>query len=51
MKHLVRDISFGLSKIDRRYIQLILVILSTILFVIGAGAPEGGGTGPGQGPG
>ncbi len=32
-----------LSRIDSRHVRLALVILSLILFVLGAGAPDGGG--------
>ena len=33
----------NLTKLDRRHIQLLLTILSLVLFVLGAGAPISGG--------
>jgi hypothetical protein len=50
MTNLINRTVLLLGKIDRRHIQLILLILSLILLVIGAGAPAGGGLGnPGNG--
>jgi hypothetical protein len=40
---LTRDVSLFASKIDRRTVQLILLLVSLTLFVIGAGAPMGEG--------
>jgi hypothetical protein len=41
MENFVRYLSLNAAKIDSRYLRLILVILTLILFVIGAGAPFG----------
>jgi hypothetical protein len=50
MKDLINRTTLFAGKIDRRTIQLILIILSLSLLVIGAGAPGGGGLGnPGNG--
>lgn len=43
MSKLTRDVSLFASKIDRRTVQLILLLVSLTLFVIGAGAPMGEG--------
>lgn len=43
MEKSIRQISLNLGKMDQRNIRLVLVILSLILFVIGAGAPATGG--------
>ena len=39
MKYFFRKLSLNAAKIDSRHLRLILVILTLILFVIGAGAP------------
>ncbi len=39
MKHIMQVTKMSLGQIDRRYIQLALLILSLSLFVLGAGAP------------
>ena len=50
MKDIILRTSVLAGKIDRRHIQLILLILSLTLLAIGAGAPGGGGLGnPGNG--
>ncbi len=41
MENFVRNLSLNAAKMDSRYLRLILVILTLILFVIGAGAPFG----------
>jgi hypothetical protein len=46
MDHLIRKYSLNLGQLDNRHVRLILVILSLILFILGAGAP---GTGSGVG--
>ena len=47
MKNLIQNLSFTLSKIDRRHLQLFLALLTLSLLVIGAGAPgmDGGAGG------
>lgn len=50
MKNLLDRTMLLAGKIDKRHIQLVLLILSLSLLVIGAGAPGGGGLGnPGNG--
>lgn len=39
MKNFVRSLSLNVAKMDARHLRLILLILTLILFVIGAGAP------------
>jgi hypothetical protein len=34
------------QKINRQHVQFILVLFALVLFVLGAGAPEGSGPGP-----
>jgi hypothetical protein len=46
MDHFTSKLSLNLGKLDNRHVRLILVILSLILFILGAGAP---GTGSGVG--
>lgn len=46
MKHIVKTFKAVLPRIDRRHIQLIILIITLSLFVLGAGAP-GVGSGPG----
>lgn len=49
MKNFVRNLSLNAAKMDIRYLRLILVVFTLILFVIGAGAPyeiEGSGNLP-----
>jgi hypothetical protein len=43
MENIVRNISLNASKLDSRSVRLVLVILTLIMFVIGAGAPMSGG--------
>ncbi len=43
MENFVRNISLNAAKMDSRYLRLILVVLTLIMFVIGAGAPMSGG--------
>jgi hypothetical protein len=42
MKNFVRSLSLNAVKMDSRYLRLILVVLTLIMFVIGAGAPMAG---------
>jgi hypothetical protein len=39
MENFVRYFSLNAAKIDSRHLRLILVVITLILFVIGAGAP------------
>ena len=34
------------QKINRQHVQVAFALLALVLFVLGAGAPEGGGIGP-----
>jgi hypothetical protein len=43
MKNLVCNLSLNAAKIDSRHVRVVLVVLTVILFVIGAGAPMSGG--------
>jgi len=43
MKNIVRDINALVARIDRRHVQLAVLILSLSLFVLGAGAPDADG--------
>ena len=48
MKGIHRSLSVWAGKVNHTHIRIILILLSLILFVIGAGAPEGS-SGPGSG--
>jgi Trk-type K+ transport system membrane component len=41
MSTITRDLTIFASKIDRRTIQFILILVSLGLFILGAGAPMG----------
>ena len=43
MKHIIQVTKMSLGQLDRRYIQLALLVLALSLFVLGAGAPGAGG--------
>jgi len=46
MKNKLALLAISAQKIDRRHVQLILIIVSLIMLVLGTGAPlDGGGTG------
>jgi hypothetical protein len=47
MESKIREIGLSLGKLDTRYIRLIIVLITLILFVLGAGAPgiDGGFSG------
>jgi hypothetical protein len=47
MNRYSRDLSLFLGQVDQRRVRVALVVLSVILFVLGAGAPEAGGGGSG----
>jgi hypothetical protein len=46
MKDTIRQLTLSVSQIDRRLIQVVLMVVVLTLFVLGAGAPATGG-GPG----
>ena len=46
MKRILQQMKAVLPRLDRRHIQLIILLLTLSLFVLGAGAP-GVGSGPG----
>lgn len=43
MKRTIRDMTFFVGGVDRRYIRWVLMVLTLILLVLGVGAPEDGG--------
>jgi hypothetical protein len=43
MKHMIRNLSLTVGRLDRRHVRLALVVLSLALFVLGAGAPSADG--------
>jgi hypothetical protein len=43
MKNIIRDINASICRVDRRHVQLAVLILSLTLFVLGAGAPDADG--------
>lgn len=43
MKRNIRNLNPILGQLDRRHVQLGLVVLTLVLFVLGAGAPAAGG--------
>lgn len=43
MKGLVQEVKINIGRLDRRHIQFILLLLTLILLVLGAGAPGAGG--------
>ena len=43
MEGLIREIKLSIGNLDRRHVQFILLILTLILLVLGAGAPGAGG--------
>ena len=46
MKDTIRQLTLSVSQIDRRLLQVVLLVIVLTLFVLGAGAPATGG-GPG----
>jgi hypothetical protein len=46
MKDTIRQLTLSVSQIDRRLLQVVLLVVVLTLFVLGAGAPVTGG-GPG----
>lgn len=43
MENYISKLSSTLVSLDRRHVQLMILIITLILFVLGAGAPETGG--------
>ncbi len=43
MKNIAREIILVASKLDRRHLEIILLVVSMALLVLSAGAPETGG--------
>ena len=39
----INQLKLDLAQLDSRHVRLALVIISLVLFVLGAGAPEAGG--------
>ncbi len=48
MKRHILNLSLLAGSVNPHHIRILLVLLSLILFVLGAGAPDGG-SGPGSG--
>lgn len=46
MKDAIRQLTMNMSQIDRRLIQVVILVAILTMFVLGAGAPVSGG-GPG----
>ena len=49
MKYTVNNLFQAIGSVNRQHIQLIILIISLILLVLGAGAPASGGNLPGGG--
>ncbi len=43
MKNALTQLALNVQKIDRRHIQFVLALLTLVMLVLGAGAPEDGG--------
>lgn len=43
MKRTIRDMTFLVGGVDRRYIRWVLLVMTLILLVLGIGAPDTGG--------
>lgn len=43
MKHIFRNLHLSVTKINRQHVQLIVLLITLSLFVLGAGAPGSGG--------
>ncbi|MCL4562791.1 MAG: hypothetical protein M1281_19530 [Chloroflexi bacterium] len=43
MKSIARDITLAISRVDRRTIQMVVIILSLAMFLLTAGAPASDG--------
>jgi hypothetical protein len=44
MKNVIRDLKLTLNKLPAIDIRLVIFVVTLIMFVIGAGAPDAGGT-------
>lgn len=47
MERYIRKVSLVLARLDQRHVRLGLVVLTLVLFVLGAGAPGAGSAGGG----
>jgi len=47
MKWHIRDLGLMFARLEQRHVRLGLVVLTLILFVLGAGAPQDGSAGGG----
>ena len=43
MNHKYTTLKLGLASLDMRHVRLAMVLISLVLFVLGAGAPDMGG--------
>ena len=43
MKNIARDLKIQISKVSPVDVRLVLFVLTLVLFVLGAGAPDAGG--------
>jgi hypothetical protein len=51
MKDTLRQLTINVSQLNRQHVQLIVLVVTLMLFVLGAGAPvSGGGPGINSGP-
>jgi hypothetical protein len=46
MKTQLSNLFLFTQKINRQHVQITFALLTLVLFVLGAGAPDSGGTGP-----
>jgi hypothetical protein len=46
MKTQLSNLFLFTQKINRQHVQIAFALLTLVLFVLGAGAPDSGGTGP-----
>jgi hypothetical protein len=46
MKTQLANLFLFTQKINRQHVQVVFALLALVLFVLGAGAPDSGGTGP-----
>jgi hypothetical protein len=43
MDRFITSAKLSLTKVDPRFVKLVLLVISLVLFVLGAGAPAAGG--------